>query len=162
MLALRYAALLAAAIWVGGLLTLAAVAAPAIFDTMAARGIGDSRVLAGAVFGDILRRFHPLSYACGAVIIGSLVMRGVLGPRPAHLGLRLGIGCVMLAAALVSSVAISGRIERARADAGGAPSALAPDDPRRVRFGRLHAASTFLQIVPILGGFVLIFRELTD
>lgn len=162
MLALRYAALLAAALWVGGLLTLAAVAAPAIFETMAARGIADGRVLAGALFGEILRRFHLLSYACGAVILASLILRGTLGLRPDYWGMRLGIAGVMLLAALVSGVVLTGRIEEARTEAGGAPSSLAADDPRRVRFGRLHAASTILQIVPLLGGLVLMFRELTD
>ena len=162
MLALRYAALLAAAIWVGGLLTLAVIAAPAIFDTIESRGIPEGRVLAGAIFGEVLRRFHPLSYACGAVIVASLLLRGTLGPRPAYWGLRLGIACVMLAVALVSGVVIAGKIEQARTAAGGAPSSLAADDPRRIRFGRLHAASTILQIVPVLGGLVLVFRELTD
>ena len=68
----------------------------------------------------------------------------------------------MLVVALVSGVVIAGRIEQARTAAGGAPSSLAADDPRRVRFGRLHAASTILQIVPVLGGLFLMFRELTD
>ena len=41
-------------------------------------------------------------------------------------------------------------------------TALAADDPRRVTFGRLHAASTILQIVPMLGGLALLFWELRD
>jgi hypothetical protein len=162
MLALRYAALLAAAVWAGGLVTLALVAAPSMFETVAARGVPDGRILAGALFGDMLGRFHLLGYACGAVIVGSLVVRGALGPRPGQLGLRLGVASVMLAASLVSGLVVSAWIERARADAGGSPSALATDDPRRVAFGRLHAASTILQIVPVIGGLFLMFRELTD
>ena len=162
MLTLRYAALLAAAVWTGGLLTLTLIAAPSLFDTLAKSGVSDGRVLAGALFGGILRRFHVVSYTCGAVIAGSLIVRGALGPRPAYFGLRLGIVCAMLATALLSGLVISGRIEQARASAGGSPSTLPADDPRRVSFGRLHAASTILQIVPVLGGLFLMFRELTD
>lgn len=162
MLALRYAALLATALWVGGLITLGAIAAPSIFDTIAARGVGDGRVLAGAVFGEALRRFHLLSYACAAVIIVTLVVRAALGPRPVHFAIRLGITVVMLAVALYSGVALSSRIERVRNEAGGAPSALPDGDPRRVQFGRLHALSTVLQIVPVAGGLMLLFWELTD
>ena len=162
MLALRFAAQLAAALWVGGLITLGAVAAPSIFDIVAARGVADGRVLAGAIFGESLRRFHLLSYACGAVLIGSLLLRSALGPRPKQAGVRLAVAALMLAAALYSGLAVSPRIERARLDAGGAPSALDEGDPRRTAFGRLHAVSTFLQIIPVAGGLMLLFRELTD
>ena len=162
MLALRFAALVAVALWLGGLITLGAVAAPSIFDVIAARGVGEGRVLAGAIFGEAFRRFHLVAYACAAVIIGSLVVRTALGPRPVHLGLRLGTVVVMLAAALYSGVVLSAKIERLRVESGGAPSSLAEDDPRRAAFGRLHAVSTLLQVVPLTGGLVLLFRELTD
>lgn len=162
MLALRYAALLAAALWTGGLLALGMFAAPAIFEIIAARGVAEGRVLAGAIFGEALRRFHLFSYVCGAVILGSLLLRAALGPRPAQTGPRVAIAAVMLGTALFSGIYLTSRIERARADAGGAPSALAEGDPRRVAFGRLHAASTILQIVPVLGGLALLFWELRD
>jgi hypothetical protein len=138
------------------------VAAPSAFDTIAARGLSDGRVVAGAVVGEALRRFHLLSYACGAIIIGSLLVRAALGPRPAHFAARFGIACTMLATSLVSGIVISGRIELARLEAGGAPSALPEGDPRRATFGRLHAVSTLLQLVPVAGGLALLYRELTD
>ena len=162
MFALRYVALVAAAVWAGGLLALGAIAAPAIFDVIAARGIADGRVVAGAIFGEILRRFHLLAYFCGIVIAGTLITRALLGPRPVQFGPRLTVSAVMLAVALYSGVVLSGQIERARTAAGGAPSALAADDPRRITFGRLHAFSTVLQIVPLLGGLAIIFWELRD
>jgi len=159
---LRYAALIAAALWVGGLTILAAVVAPSIFDTIAARAISDGPAIAGSVFGEALRRFHLFSYACGAVIIGSLLLRAALGPRPAHFAVRLGLASAMLLASLFSGIVVSARIEQARVDAGGVPSALPQGDPRRTAFGRLHAVSTLLQIVPVAGGLALLFRELTD
>jgi hypothetical protein len=103
-----------------------------------------------------------VSYACGVVIVGSVIARALLGPRPVQFRLRLAIGILMLGTALYSGVVLSRRIEQARMEAGGAPSALQPDDPRRLTFGRLHALSTVLQIIPVLGGLAIIFWELKD
>ena len=162
MLALRYAGVLALALWVGGLLVLGGIAAPSIFDVLAARQLDGDRALAGAIFGETLRRFHLLSYLCGFILLGSLVMRGVLGPRPIMFALRLGIAAFMLVVSAYSGLFVSGQISRAQAAIAVPPSALPEDDPRRAAFGRLHALSTGLQLVPILGGLFLIFRELKD
>jgi hypothetical protein len=162
MFSLRYLAVVAATVWAGGLLALGAVAAPSIFEIIAARGVADGRVLAGAIFGEVLRRFHLVSYVCGVLIVGTLITRALLGPRPVHFGVRLLVAALMLGTALYSGVVLSRQIERARSDAGGAPSALAAEDPRRVAFGRLHALSTMLQLVPLLGGLAIIFWELRD
>lgn len=161
MLALRFAGLLGAAVWFGGLLALGAVAAPAIFDVLRAQA-ADGSALAGAAFGEVLRRFHFVSYVCGAVIIGSLVARAVLGPRPRRFGLRAGIAVGMLAAALYSGMILTGRIDRLRTTIGGAPSSLPAADPRRAEFARLHLQSMALQAVPLLGGLVLLAFEQLD
>jgi hypothetical protein len=68
----------------------------------------------------------------------------------------------MLGSALFAGLVLSGWIEDARQQAGGAPSSLAENDPRRIAFGRLHAASTVLQLVPVAGGMMLMFWELRD
>ena len=162
MLALRYTGLLALTLWVGGLLALGAVAAPSIFDVLAARQVANDRVLAGAIVGETLRRFHLLSYACGAVLLATLLARGVLGPRPLHFASRIGLVLLMLAATLYSGVVVSSQIARLQTEIGAAPSSLPDGDPRRVAFGRLHATSTGLLLVPLLGGLVLLFRELSD
>lgn len=162
MLALRYAALLALTAWVGGVLVLGGIAAPSIFDVLAARQVADSRAVAGAIFGEALRRFHLVSYVCGAVILVSLSARAVLGPRPKLFALRSAILVVMLATAAYSGMVLSNSIERLRAEIGVSPSSLPESDLRRVRFGRLHATSTALELVPLLGGLVLLFFELKD
>jgi hypothetical protein len=162
MLALRFAGLLAVAVWFGGLLALGAIAAPAIFDVIDSGQIAGGRVVAGALFGEILRRFHLVGYACGAVILLSLSARAVLGPRPRHFALGAVTTSLMLAAALYSGVILSGRIEHLHQEIGASPSSLREDDPRRLEFGRLHALSTALQLVPLIGGLVLLFREMTD
>jgi hypothetical protein len=46
--------------------------------------------------------------------------------------------------------------------AGVAPSSLPAGDPRRVEFGRLHGQSTLIQLVPLLGGVVLLLFEIRD
>lgn len=162
MLALRYAGLLALTVWIGGLLVLGAVAAPSIFDVLASRAGVEGRALAGAVFGETLRRFHLLSYACGGVLLLTMLTRAVLGPRPRRFAIRLAIAAVMLAASAYSGFVVSARIARTQALIGGAPSSLAENDPRRVQFGRLHATSTALLTIPVLGGLFLLFWELKD
>jgi hypothetical protein len=162
MLVLRYAGVLALTVWVGGLVVLGGIAAPSIFDVLASRHVPDDRLLAGAIFGEALRRFHLLSYGCGVVLIGSLLARGVLGPRPLKFAVRLGMACVMLSAALYSGLVVLPQIAAAQAAIGAAPSSLPEGDPRRVGFGRLHALSTGLLAVPLCGGLLLLFRELKD
>lgn len=164
MLVFRFATVLAIAVWIGGLLALGAIAAPAIFDVIALRLGPDSRLLSGAVFGEILKRFHPVTYGCGAVILLSLIIRAVLGPRPRRFAIRLTIAIVMLAAAMYSGMVLSSRIDRVQEQIGAttAASSLPADDPRRLEFGRLHGQSTLIQLVPLLGGVVLMLFELND
>ncbi len=162
MLVLRYAGLLALTLWVGGLLVLGAIAAPSVFDVLAVRHIANDRVIAGAIFGEVLRRFHLLSYVCALVLLAALVARGVMGPRPLQFALRVGIAFLMLVATSASGLIIAPRIARIQSATGVAPSTLAESDPRRVEFGRLHAMSSAIQLVPILGGLFLLFRELKD
>ena len=162
MLALRYAGVVALTIWVGGLLVLGAISAPSVFDVLAAHHVVNDRVLAGAIFGETLRRFHLLSYACGFVLLSTLLVRGVMGPRPIMFAARLGTAALMVAASAYSGMVVSAKIARAQAEIGGAPSSLPEGDPRRTAFGRLHATSTALEMVPIVGGLLLLFRELKD
>ena len=164
MLVLRFATVLAIAVWIGGLLALGAVAAPAIFDVVALRQVPDDRLLAGAIFGEVLRRFHLVSYGCGALILMSFVTRAVLGPRPRRFSLRLTVATLMLAASLYSGMVLSSRIARVQHEIGvsTSPSSLPATDPRRLEFGRLHGQSTLIQLVPLIGGVVLMLFELKD
>jgi Domain of unknown function (DUF4149) len=164
MLVLRFATVLAIAVWIGGLLALGAIAAPAIFDVVSFRQLPDARMLSGAIFGEVLRRFHLVAYGCGAVVFVALAIRAVLGPRPRRFSIRLGIAVLMIGASMYAGMVLTSRIESVQQEigAGVAPSSLPAGDPRRVAFGRLHGQSTLIQLVPILGGLVLIFFELRD
>ena len=161
MLALRYAAVLALVFWIGGLVALGAVAAPAAFDLLGARG-AEGRALAGAVFGETLRRFHTGAYLCGAVIVTSLATRAVLGPRPRWFGARMAVAALMLSAAVWTGFVLLPQMEEAQRALGASMSTLAAGDLRRLHFGRLHGLSTSLQLVPVLGGLALLFLELRD
>lgn len=162
MLVLRYVTLLALVMWVGGLFALGAFAAPATFDVMAIRQIPDGRMLAGAVFGEILRRFFLASCGAAVVVLGSLTLRRILGPKPRHFGLRAGLLILMAAATTYAGVVVAGRIAVLQSTLTVAPSSLPETDARRIEFGRLHVLSTSLQLVPLLGGLVLLFWELKE
>ena len=159
MLALRYAAVVALALWVGGLVALGALAAPAAFDVLGPHG-SEGRALAGAVFGETFDRFHTVVYACAAVLLASLVSRAVLGPRPRRFSLRMTVSAVMLAAAAWTGVVLIPQIEGAQQARAAAGRPHTPEE--RAEFGRLHGLSTSLQLLPLLGGLVLLFFELKD
>jgi len=160
MLALRFAAVLALVLWIGGLLAIGAIAAPAAFDVLGASGEG--RLLAGSVVGETLRRFNLIAYGCAAVVLLSLAVRGVLGPRPRRFAMRIAGLILMTAAALYAGMVLAPRIASIQHSIGAAPSTLAPSDPRRIEFGRLHGRSVYVQLVPLLGGLALLFFELKD
>ena len=162
MLALRYVALLTLVVWVGGLLALGGIAAPSTFEVLAARQIADSRLLAGALVGEMLRRFEPVAYIAGVVLLLTLVARRILGPRPHRFAWRAGIALVMLLASAYAGVVVGGRIEALQREMGVAPSTLPAADARRIEFGRLHGLSTALQVLPLLGGLALIFWEIRE
>ena len=52
MLALRYVYVLALVVWLGGMVVLGAIVAPATFQVLQASAPATGRALAGAVFGD--------------------------------------------------------------------------------------------------------------
>jgi uncharacterized membrane protein len=164
MLVLRYVHLLALVIWLGGMIALGAIVAPSVFQVLQQRAPDVGRVLAGAVFGAVLVRFHYLAYACGAVVLVSLVVMAVLGPRPAQFAVRATLASVMLAAAIYSGVAVLGSVSRLQRDIGAdvAPSSLPADDARRVRFDQLHTLSTRLMMANIVGALVLLYWEVRE
>ena len=160
MIALRYVALLALVVWVGGLIALGGIGAPALFDVLGAQQAADGRLLAGAAFGEILRRFTLVGYAAGAILLMTLIVRAILGPRPLRFAWRMALVLVMLASTAYGGIVVAGRIHQLQQTMGVAPSRLPASDPRRIEFGRLHGLSTMLQIVPLLGGLTLMYWEL--
>jgi uncharacterized membrane protein len=161
MLALRYAYLLALVVWLGGMVVLGAIVAPSVFQVLQGREPETGRLLAGAVFGTALARFHYVAYGCGAVLLLTLVVMAVLGPRPAQFAVRTTLAAIMLGLALYSGIVVLGSVERVQQEIGAnvAPSSLPADDARRIRFDRLHVLSTRLMMMNLVGALVLLYWE---
>jgi hypothetical protein len=81
MVAVRYVALVALVIWVGGMIALPLLVAPAV---------------SGDTIGEMSRRFHLLAYACGGAVFVSLFVMKFVGPPPHAFALRAAIVFVML------------------------------------------------------------------
>ncbi len=162
MFALRYVYVLSLVVWLGGMIVLGAVSAPATFQVLENREPSSGRALAGAVFGETLRRFHAVAYAAGLLLLATLVAMAVVGPRPRGFGVRAAIVAVMLAVAMGSGLIVSRRIARLQQEIGGPVAALDAADPRRTQFGRLHTLSTVLMLVNIAGGLALLYWEAKD
>jgi Domain of unknown function (DUF4149) len=162
MVVLRYAAIVTLVVWVGGLIVLGGIVAPSIFGVIDASHVPDGRLLAGAVFGDILGRFQTVTYVAGVVLMLTLIVRAILGPRPRRFAWRAALTVLMLGTSLYSGVVVARRIDRLQREIGVAPSSLAADDVRRIEFTRLHQLATGLQLVPLLGGLSLIYWEIKE
>jgi hypothetical protein len=124
----------ALALWVGGTLVVV-LAAPIVFREIA------SRDTAGAVFGEILRRFeavkHILSLALVIAVFAGLEQRGAVGRGEI-------VGTVAIFVAIATNVYLSmvlrPRMNYFRMKVGSFDTA-APEDPFRRRFDALHRRS---------------------
>jgi hypothetical protein len=157
---LRFVALVALAVWVGGLATVGGLGAPAMFDALASQD--PTGALAGRVFGAVYTRLQYLAWALGVLVLASLGARAAIGPRPRRFGLRMWAVAGMLAASLAGVFLIAPRIESLRAGVHGSMQSLPDDDARRVTFGRLHGLSTGLMALTVLAGLGLLWAEMRD
>jgi uncharacterized membrane protein len=145
--------IIAITIWVGGMAALAFIAAPAVFQT------APSRENAGRIFGLILKRFHPVMYICGVVILIAGVMRWV-GSYNHHLHAseitRYLIAILMIGLSLYSGFVVSRKLDRMRARMSAGIDHVSKDDPRRVEFNNLHRLSTTIMAFNLLLGFAMV------
>jgi hypothetical protein len=156
-LAVRYLALAALVVWLGGMVVLGLLVAPTTFGVLQASDPVSGLMLAGVVFGEILRRFHLLAYACGAILFVCLFVIKFIGPPPHGFAVRVGIVALMLGLALYSGVPVSREIAQLQSQVSGPISRLPETDPLRVRFDRLHWMSTMLMTLNVGLGSVLLF-----
>ncbi|MGH9383816.1 MAG: DUF4149 domain-containing protein [Vicinamibacterales bacterium] len=159
MFLLRYLYILALVVWLGGLIVAGAIVAPSVFDVLQTSSAADGPVLAGAVFGAILRRLHLLAYAMGGVMLAVLTVQRVLGPRPINYGIRATVVGTMLAVTVISGSVISPRVETIVKSVDGPIASLPLGDARRAEFYRLHGWSNLLLAVTALGGLALLWWE---
>lgn len=159
MLALRYVYILALVVWLGGMLVAGLLVAPTVFGVLGAHDPESGRVAAGLVFGTFLRRFHLLAYLTGGLMLASLTLQRLLGPRPVSYGIRAGIIVLMLSLFGYSGVVLSPRIEALQREVAGPVAQLEVNDPRRVAFDGLHQLSTVLLSLAAVGGLALVAWE---
>ena len=157
MFAVRYVALAALTLWLGGMLTLGLLVAPSTFQVLQAADPETGRALAGALFGEVVRRFHLLASACGGLIVLCLLVMKFVGPPPRAFVARLAIVVFMLALELYSAVPMTREMTGIQSQVAGAIDRLPPTDARRVRFDRLHQTSTALLTINVAFGLVLLF-----
>lgn len=117
------------ALWVGAALLFTLVVAPAAFAVL------PTRSLAGALVGRVL----PVVFFAGLVVGTTVVVLDLVSHSSTWA--RTGAGGLAATACILAQLVVGTRIERLRESIGGPLDALAPDDPRRAAFGRLHAIS---------------------
>ena len=123
------ASLVALCVWLGAAALTALVVAPAAFAVL------PSRMLAGALVGRVL----PVLFWSGLAIGLGVAAAGGVTPRPLA---RTAAALLMAVACGIAQLAVAPRIQRIREQIGdGAVDALAPTDPLRQAFGRLHGMS---------------------
>jgi hypothetical protein len=134
---LRVMRLLAMVVWVGGLVFFAFAVAPVSFDVL------PTRHLAGLVVAGTLAELHQIGVICGLLWIAatSYLFRAV-PPQQRRL-ITTQVVCVgfMMLATFYVKDRIVPAMNRDLAAAGGDIDAVAPDNPARVDFERLHPIS---------------------
>jgi hypothetical protein len=159
---LRFVAIVALALWIGGLVALGAIAAPTVFDVLSAQNSVAGTMTAGVVFGEMFERFQHVCWGLGGGVALSLALRAALGPRPRRLSWRLWTTVAMLAVSVASVEIIAPRIDAIRASVPVPMATLAAGDARAAEFGRLHGLSNGLMLLTLLGGAVLLWTEMRD
>ncbi len=156
---LRYLYVLALVLWLGGMAVAGFVVAPTTFSVLEGWDASTGRVLAGQVFGAVLRRVHLIGYAAAVVMFLTLTVQRMLGPRPKHYGIRVGLLAVMLGLMLYSGVILSPRIDQIQSQVTGPMNQLPATDEKRLEFDGLHQLSTILVTATMAGGLVLLAWE---
>jgi Mn2+/Fe2+ NRAMP family transporter len=128
------------ALWVGGTL-LVVLAAPVVFRQIA------SRDTAGAVFGEILRRFEAAKHVLSLLLVVSVFVRLEQQRELAGSGVVEAIAIfVAVATNVYLAMVLRPRLNYLRMKVGSFDT-VSPDDPWRKRFDRLHKRSTRVLVI---------------
>jgi hypothetical protein len=159
MRAVRYLYVLALALWLGGMALAGFVVAPTVFSVLQAWNASTGRVLAGELFGEILRRLYLIGGVAGGVMFLALTVQRIIGPRPKAYGVRAVLIVLMFALTVYAGYVIQPRIDGIQRQVEGPMIELPADDPRRAEFDGLHSLSTTLLSLTMLGGLALVAWE---
>ena len=139
---LKSARVAALSIWIGAILFFAIAVAPNVFSVLMAHEGG--RALAGDIVGRALTTLHIFGFICGVLFL-------LLGFRPVVSAANWLVVAMLILTAL-SQFAITPRIHAIRNSA--SFESLAPTDPQRAAFDRLHKLSTATEGAVLLLGIV--------
>ena len=146
--------LLALVVWIGGIIFLAFVEAPAVFSP----GLLPTRHMAGSIIGRSVDILHDMAIVSGFVfLIASMLHYRMTVGNTRPLALRHLLIVLMLVLTMISQFAISPKMHTLRAQAGVIDD-LALNDPVRAKFDRLHAWSEGFESAVLLLGLIAIFR----
>jgi len=152
MVLLRYAYVLALVVWVGGLVAAGAIVAPSLFGVLQAEAGASGRMLAGAAFGEVLRRLLLVGDAAGLTMLVGMTILRLLGPKPISYGIRAVLLAAMLLVNAYTAHVVLPEAEGLRREIQAPMATVADSDPRRVRFDALHRLSTTLITAIALAG----------
>ena len=155
MVVLRYAYVVALVVWVGGLIAAGAFVAPALFGVLQAEAGTAGRVLAGAAFGEVLRRVLIAGEVAGVTMFLTMTILRLLGPKPLSYGIRAALIGAMLAVNAYAAHIVLPEADGLRREMAGPVAQVAATDPRRIRFDHLHSLSTTLVTAIALAGIAL-------
>ena len=150
---LRFLQLLSIVVWVGGIIFFAFVLAPVSFQTL------PSVHLAGAVVGAALRVLDRIGLTCGIIFLFATALfafKSRIRPRR-NSQLELLFAAAMMLATAYLHWSILPTMERDRAPTGGDIAAVAPENPARVAFDRLHQRSEHTEEFVLLAGLGVVF-----
>ena len=159
MVALRCLYLIALVFWVGGMVALGSLAAPATFDILEAHHGIAGRLEAGEVFGEMLRRFRFFEYGSATILLGCLGVLYSHTPRPAAIGIRVITVVAMLAVSLYSGLGVTGQIAAVQLEVESNIGSLTDGSQYAARFDSLYTLTTSLLLLNLGGGLSLIYWE---
>jgi|SRR5579863_2579986 hypothetical protein len=140
------AAVVLASLWIGAALLLIASVAPAAFATI------PSHAVAGALVGRVLSPVFLTGLAGGVVLT---VVAAQERPSPGRRAQVLAAVAWGLTCG-VSQFIVAPRIRAIQDAIGGPVGALAPDDARRVAFGRLHGTILGIYVLALISAAAVV------
>jgi uncharacterized membrane protein len=146
---LRFVYLLSLVFWIGGIAFFSFLAAPSIFHVL-------PREEAGKVVAAIFPKYYWEGIICGALALLTSMILGVRTRWSVLLIVRTLLLGVMLLGVLYSVLILQPKVHTIRAQVTSFES-LAPTDPLRLEFGRLHGRSFAVNAAVLLLGIVVVF-----
>ena len=144
MLVAKMVYVLTLVVWIGEIVFLSFVAAPAAFKLL-------PREQAGAFVGSVFPTYYVIGCVCGGLLLLSCLILRHAAMTPRLWGLNAAVVAAMLAANLYAAVVVQPRAAPFRPpfDAPGTPAAVQEE------FDRLHQLAVRLNAGVLLGGLVV-------